>query len=219
MSDEKEKPETPGEQEPREEETPEVEKSETSTPAQDETAAPEGEKTEKDEKSSGKGKKESHKKEKTFTLTREQMEAAEKAAKQLESAKDQFVRLTAEYDNYRKRTTKEKESIYQDAKADTITEFLAVYDNLERALTTDAESESPHRKGMEMIFTQFKEILKKMGVTEMEAKGQPFDPNRHNAVMHIDDETLGENVVANVFQAGFMMGDKVLRFATVQVAN
>lgn len=166
---------------------------------------------------SEKGKK--GKKEKTFTLTREQMEAAEKAAKQLESVKDQFVRLTAEYDNYRKRTAKEKESLYQDAKADTILAFLAVYDNLERAVATDADPDSPHRKGLEMIFGQFKEILGKLGVTEMEAKGQPFDPNRHNAVMHIDDESLGENVVADVFQAGFMLGDKVLRFATVRVAN
>ena len=81
------------------------------------------------------------------------------------------------------------------------------------------ETTAPHKKGMEMIFTQYKKILEKLGVTEMEAKGQPFDPNRHNAVMHIDDENLGENVVAQVFQAGFMMGDKVLRFATVQVAN
>ncbi|MCI2055666.1 MAG: nucleotide exchange factor GrpE [Oscillibacter sp.] len=178
-------------------------------------AAESSEKSEKAEK----GKKESKKKEKTFTLTREQMESAELAAKQLEAVKDQYTRLTAEYDNYRKRTAKEKEGIYQDAKIDTIKEFLAVYDNLERALATDADLESPHRKGLEMIFNQYKEILKKLGVTEMDAKGQPFDPNQHNAVMHIDDESLGENVVADVFQAGFMLGDKVLRFATVRVAN
>ena len=164
-------------------------------------------------------KKEPKKKEKTYTLTREQMESAELAAKQLASVKDQFVRLTAEYDNYRKRTAKEKDSIYQDAKADTVKEFLAVYDNLERAVAADADPDSPHKKGLEMIFSQYREILKKLGVTEMEAKGQPFDPNRHNAVMHVDDESLGENVVADVYQAGFMMGDKVLRFATVRVAN
>ena len=172
----------------------------------------------KAEKTSEK-KKEHGRKEKTFTLTKEQMEAAELAAKQLESVKEQYTRLAAEYDNYRKRTAKEKESIYQDAKIDTIKEFLAVYDNLERAMATEGGEDSPHKKGMEMIFTQYKKILEKLGVTEMEAKGQPFDPNRHNAVMHIDDENLGENVVAQVFQAGFMMGDKVLRFATVQVAN
>ena len=170
---------------------------------------------EKEEKAA-KGKK---KKEKTYTLTREQMEAAELAVKQLESVKDQFVRLTAEYDNYRKRTTKEKDNIYQDAKADTIKEFLAVYDNLERAMATEGDEDSPHKKGLEMIFHQYQEILKKLGVTEIEAKGQPFDPEKHNAVMHIDDESLGENVVAQVFQAGFMLGDKVIRHAIVQVAN
>ena len=169
-----------------------------------------------DEKTDKKSKK---KKEKTYTLTREQMEAAELAAKQLESVKDQFVRLTAEYDNYRKRTTKEKDNIYQDAKADTIKEFLAVYDNLERAMATEGDEDSPHKKGLEMIFHQYQEILKKLGVTEIEAKGQPFDPEKHNAVMHIDDENLGENEVAQVFQAGFMLGDKVIRHAIVQVAN
>lgn len=163
--------------------------------------------------------KESKKKEKTYTLTREQMEAAELAAKQLAAVTDQFTRLTAEYDNYRKRTTREKEFVYQDAKADTILPFLAVYDNLERAMKTEGGEDSPHKKGLELIFNQYKEILKKLGVTEMEALGQPFDPNRHNAVMHIEDESLGENVVADVFQAGFMLGDKVLRFATVRVAN
>ena len=159
------------------------------------------------------------KKEKTYTLTREQMEAAELAAKQLESVKDQFVRLTAEYDNYRKRTAKEKDSLYQDAKADTIREFLAVYDNLERAVSTEGDEDSPHKKGLEMIFHQYQEILKKLDVTEIEALGQPFDPERHNAVMHIDDENYGENVVSQVFQAGFLLGDKVIRHAIVQVAN
>lgn len=159
------------------------------------------------------------KKEKTYTLTREQMEAAELAAKQLESVKDQFVRLTAEYDNYRKRTAKEKDSLYQDAKADTIREFLAVYDNLERAVATEGDEDSPHKKGLEMIFHQYQEILKKLGVTEIEAQGAPFDPEKHNAVMHIDDENFGENVVSQVFQAGFMLGDKVIRHAIVQVAN
>ena len=176
------------------------------------TEAPE---TEKEEKT-GKTKK---KKEKTYTLTREQMEAAELAAKQLESVKDQFVRLTAEYDNYRKRTTKEKENIYQDAKGDTIKEFLAVYDNLERAAASEGGEDSPHKKGLEMIFTQFKEILQKQGVTEMEALGKPFDPEKMNAVMHIDDENFGENEVAQVFQAGFELNGKVIRHAIVQVAN
>lgn len=166
-----------------------------------------------------KPRKDSKKKEKLYTLTREQMEAAELAARQLASVTDQFTRLSAEYDNYRKRTAKEKESIYQDAKADTVTAFLAVYDNLERAVKTEGDEDSPHKRGLEMIFNQYKEVLVKLGVSEMEALGQPFDPNRHNAVMHIEDETLGENVVADVFQAGFLMDDKVLRFATVRVAN
>ena len=163
-----------------------------------------------------KGKK---KKEKTYTLTQQQMEAMELAAKQLDSVKDQFVRLTAEYDNYRKRTTKEKDNIYQDAKADTIKAFLAVYDNLERAVATEGDEDSPHKKGLEMIFHQFQDILAKQGVTEIEAKGCEFNPETMNAVMHIDDDSLGENTVAQVFQAGFMLGDKVIRYAIVQVAN
>ena len=195
------------------EETPEEPKEqpqEEAPPAEE--SAESAEKAEK----APKGKK---KKEKTYTLTQAQMEAAELAAKQLESVKDQFVRLTAEYDNYRKRTAKEKDSLYQDAKADTIKEFLAVYDNLERAVSTEGDEDSPHKKGLEMIFHQYQEILKKLGVTEIEAQGQTFDPEKHNAVMHIDDENFGENVVSQVFQAGFMLGDKVIRHAIVQVAN
>ena len=195
------------------EETPEEPKEqpqEEAPPAEE--SAESAEKAEK----APKGKK---KKEKTYTLTQAQMEAAELAAEQLESVKDQFVRLTAEYDNYRKRTAKEKDSLYQDAKADTIREFLAVYDNLERAVSTEGDEDSPHKKGLEMIFHQYQEILKKLDVTEIEALGQPFDPERHNAVMHIDDENYGENVVSQVFQAGFLLGDKVIRHAIVQVAN
>ena len=203
----------PAGERPGEEETPEEPKEVPQEEAPPAEEAPEtAEKTEK----APKGRK---KKEKTYTLTREQMEAAELAAKQLESVKDQFVRLTAEYDNYRKRTAKEKDSLYQDAKADTIKEFLAVYDNLERAVATEGDEDSPHKKGLEMIFHQYQEILKKLGVTEIEAQGAPFDPEKHNAVMHIDDENFGENVVSQVFQAGFMLGDKAIRHAIVQVAN
>ena len=163
-----------------------------------------------------KGKK---KKEKGITFTREQVEQMELAVKQLEATKDQFARLAAEYDNYRKRTAKEKETLYQDAKADTIKEFLAVYDNLERAAGAPGGEDDPHKKGLEMIFAQYKELLTKLGVTEIEAKGQPFDPERHEAVMHIDDENFGENEIAQVFQAGFVLGDRVIRHAVVQVAN
>ena len=191
------------------EETPETQAGpETETSQTEETV----EKAEK----AAKGKK---KKEKSYTFTREQVEQMELAAKQLESVKDQFVRQTAEYENYRKRTTKEKENIYQDAKADTIKAFLAVYDNLERAAASEGGEDSPHKKGLEMIFQQVKDILAKLSVTEIEAKGQSFDPERMEAVMHIDDENFGENEVAQVFQAGFMLGDKVIRHAIVQVAN
>ena len=169
-----------------------------------------------EEKAEKKAKK---KKEKGITFTREQVEQMELAVKQLESTKDQFTRLSAEYDNYRKRTTKEKDNIYQDAKADTVKAFLDVYDNLERAAAAPGDEESPHKKGLEMIFQQYKTILEKLGVTEIEAKGQTFDPEKMNAVMHIDDENLGENEVAQVFQAGFQMGDKIVRYAIVQVAN
>ena len=168
----------------------------------------------------GKAPKGKKKKEKGgITFTREQVEQMEAAARQLETTKDQFTRLAAEYENYRKRTAKEKESLYQDAKADTIREFLAVYDNLERAAAAPGGEDDPHKKGLEMIFAQYKELLKKLGVTEIEAKGRPFDPERHEAVMHIEDENFGENEVAQVFQAGFVLGDRVVRHAVVQVAN
>ena len=194
---------------------------ETKQPTPDEEKEPQAPETAEQTPEQEPEKKEKPKKEKkkTYTLTQEQMEAAELAAKQLEAAKDQYARLAAEYDNYRKRTTKEKESIYQDAKLDTIKAFLAVYDNLERAMATEGDEDSPHKKGLEMIFNQYKKILEDLGVTEIEAKGQTFDPNRHNAVMHIEDEQYGENEVVQVFQTGFMLGDKVLRYAFVQVAN
>ncbi|EOS67565.1 nucleotide exchange factor GrpE [Oscillibacter sp. 1-3] len=192
--------------------TPEEVEETQAVPEPSEETAPE-EETEKSEKKSRK------KKEKGYTFTREQVEQMELAAKQLESVKDQFVRLTAEYENYRKRTAKEKDSLYQDARADTIREFLAVYDNLERACATEGDDDSPHKKGLVMIFHQYQEILKKLGVEEIEAQGQPFDPETMNAVMHVDNEDLGENVVAQVFQAGFRLGDKVVRHAIVQVAN
>ena len=155
----------------------------------------------------------------TFTVTREQMEKMEKLAGQLTTLNDQHLRLVAKYDNYRKRTTKEKETIYQDAKLDTIAKFLDIYDNLERAVTQAGDDDNVHKKGMEMIFHQLQGILEKLGVTIIDPAGQPFDPARHNAVMHVDDENLGENIVAQVFQKGFLLGDRVIRFATVQVAN
>ena len=155
----------------------------------------------------------------TFTVTREQMEKMEGLAKALAAEQDKYLRLAAEYDNYRKRTAKEKESLYTDAKIDTVNALLGVYDNLERGIAQYGDEESPHRKGLEMVFNQFKESLKKLGVETMDAVGQPFDPEKHNAVMHIEDESYGENTVVEVLQQGFTLGDKVLRFAIVKVAN
>ena len=155
----------------------------------------------------------------TFTVTREQMEKMEGLAKALAAEQDKYLRLAAEYDNYRKRTAKEKESLYADAKIDTVKALLGVYDNLERDIAQYGDEESPHRKGLEMVFNQFKESLKKLGVETMDAVGQPFDPEKHNAVMHIEDESYGENTVVEVLQQGFTLGDKVLRFAIVKVAN
>ena len=151
----------------------------------------------------------------------ETVETAEAAEEVPTVPKEQFLRLAAEYDNYRKRTAKEKEAIYADAKIDTVTAMLPVYDNLERALAQykDEDAESPHRKGVEMVFTQFKESLNKLGVETMDAVGQPFDPEKHNAVMHVEDESAGENTVVEVLQQGFTLGGKVLRFAIVKVAN
>ena len=155
----------------------------------------------------------------TYPVTREQMEKMEGLAKSLADEQDKYLRLAAEYDNYRKRTAKEKESLYADAKIDTIKALLGVYDNLERGLAQYGDEESPHRKGLEMVFNQFKESLKKLGVETMDAAGKPFDPEKHNAVMHVEDENYGENTVVEVLQQGFTLGDKVLRFAIVIVAN
>ena len=132
---------------------------------------------------------------------------------QLAQLNDQHLRLLAEYDNYRKRTAREKENLWTEAKADTVQAFLPVYDNLERALKQDTADEA-YKKGVEMTMNQLKEVFAKLGVTEIEAQGKPFDPNLHNAVMHIEDENLEENTVAQVFQAGFMLGEKVIRFAS-----
>ena len=157
--------------------------------------------------------------------TEAQSESADPLLTELESLKDQvaqqedkYLRLAAEYDNYRRRTAKEKDSIWNDAKADAAVAFLPVYDNLERALKQETADEA-FKKGVEMTMTQLKTVLEKLGITEIPALGQTFDPNLHNAVMHVEDENFGENTVCDVFQAGFMLGDKVIRFAMVKVAN
>ena len=137
---------------------------------------------------------------------------------QLAAANDRYLRICAEYDNFRRRSQKEKDGLYGDIKADTIQKFLPVYDNLERALKQGTEDEA-YRKGVEMIMTQFESTLEKLGVTVIESLGQTFDPALHNAVMHIDDEAKGENEIVEVFQQGFKLGEKVIRFAMVKVAN
>ena len=131
---------------------------------------------------------------------------------------DQYLRLAAEYDNYRKRTAKEKESLGSSVRADTAAAFLPVYDNLERALKQETADEA-YKKGVEMTMNQLKEVFAKLNITEIPALNQPFDPNLHNAVMHVEDESLGENIVVDVFQAGFRCGDRVVRCAMVKVAN
>lgn len=137
---------------------------------------------------------------------------------ELAQKEDKYLRLAAEYDNFRKRTQKEKEGLYADAKTDAVTAFLPVYDNLERALKSPCTDEA-YAKGVEMTMTGLREVLSKLGVEEIPALGEPFDPNLHNAVMHVDDEAAGENVIVDVFQTGFKLGDKIIRFAMVKVAN
>lgn len=145
-------------------------------------------------------------------------EALEKAEATLAEAEDKYKRVLAEYDNYRKRTAKEKEGIYSDAYGDAIKEILPVIDNLERAAAfEDGEQVA---KGVKMTLTQFFEALNKMGVEVIDAaKGDPFDPELHNAVLHTEDPELGETVIAAVLQKGYKKGDKVYRYAMVSVAN
>ena len=143
---------------------------------------------------------------------------ADKTQNDLAAAEDKYLRLAAEYDNFRKRTIKEKESAWANAKADTVSAFLSVYDNLERALKQDTADEA-YKKGVEMTMTGFKDVLTKLGIEEIPALGESFDPNLHNAVMHVEDDSVEENTIVDVFQAGFKLGDKVIRFAMVKVAN
>ena len=144
--------------------------------------------------------------------------ALEKAQKALAAEHDKYLRLAAEYDNFRKRSIKEKDARYADAKADTVGKFLPVYDNLERALANETSDEA-YKKGVELIMAELKKIMTGLGVEEFGESGDAFDPNAHNAVMHVENEELGENVIAQVFQKGFRIGDKVIRHAVVQVAN
>ena len=138
--------------------------------------------------------------------------------KELADEKEKYLRLDAEYYNYRTRSLKEKQDAYDNALTKAVTEVLSVIDNFERALTAEC-ADANFKKGVEMIFRQYTAILEKLGVKEIEAEGKPFDPNFHNAVSQITDENLGENTVAAVLQKGYIMGNKVIRHAMVTVAN
>ncbi len=140
------------------------------------------------------------------------------AQQALADQEKQYQYLAAEYDNFRRRSVKEKSEAYSSAKADAALAFLPVFDNLQRALATPCADEA-YAKGVEMTMTQLRQVLEKLGITEIEALGEPFDPNLHNAVMHIEDDSVGESTVVEVFQSGFKMGEKVIRFAMVKVAN
>lgn len=131
---------------------------------------------------------------------------------------DSYLRLAADYDNFRKRNAKEKETLYAAGKAEAVEKLLPVYDNLERALN-QATNDEAYKKGVEMTMTQLVGILNGLGVEIFGQAGDVFDPNIHNAVMHTEDENLGENVISQVFQKGFKLGEKIVRFAMVQVAN
>ena len=137
---------------------------------------------------------------------------------QLAKEHDGYLRLAAEYDNFRKRSQKEKDDLYTVIKAETVGKFLPVYDNLERALAQETADEA-YKKGVEMTMNQLVKVMEGLGVTSFGEIGEAFDPTRHNAVMHVEEEGLGENVIAEVFQKGFIVGEKVIRFAMVKVAN
>ena len=134
------------------------------------------------------------------------------------SERDAHLRVAAEYDNFRKRTIKEKEASYGNGKADAVAKILPVYDNLERALNQET-ADAAYKKGVELTMNELVKILTSLGVEIFGNVGEEFDPNLHNAVMHIENEELGENTISQVFQKGFKIGDKVVRFAMVQVAN
>ena len=142
----------------------------------------------------------------------------ESLKKELADEKEKYLRLDAEYYNYRTRSLKEKQEAYDNALCKTVTEVLSVIDNFERAANAECSDEN-FKKGVDMIFKQYLAILEKLGVSEIPAQGQPFDPNLHNAVSSCEDENLGENTVAAVLQKGYTLGKKVIRHAMVTVAN
>lgn len=157
--------------------------------------------------------------EKELSPQEKELEEANKKIYDLETslnvANDKYLRIMAEYDNFRKRSIKERDGIYHDAYTDAVKQILPIIDNLERASSFAGDENTA--KGVEMILSSARDALGKMGVTEIETK--TFDPNLHNAVMHIEDESYGEGEIIEVFQKGYMLGDKVIRYAMVKVAN
>lgn len=149
---------------------------------------------------------------------KEKKETKKEIEADLAAEKDKYLRLLAEYDNYRRRSTREREAIYADVRCDTLKKFLPVYDSLSRALAQTPDDD-PARKGLEGIMNQYNAALSQLGVTAIEAVGQPFDANRHNAVMHVEDDAYGEGIVVEEFEKGFCIGDRVLRYSVVKVAN
>lgn len=152
-----------------------------------------------------------------LNIIRTLKEENEKLKEELDGTKDRLLRLTAEYDNYRKRTVKEKEGIYSDAYVDVLKEIIPIIDNLERAVAADGSLEDL-KKGIEMTMKGCQDSFAKLGVQEIDTTGE-FDPNLHNAVMHIEDENLGKNAIAEVFQKGYKKDDKIIRHTMVKVAN
>lgn len=142
----------------------------------------------------------------------------EKLSSELIQEKDKYLRLMAEFDNFRKRSSKEKLESYSDATSKVISDILPVFDNFERALESETADEN-FKTGVQMIFNQFSDVLKKLGIEVVNPVGEEFNPNYSNAINQIEDENFGENTVAQVFQKGYKIGDKVIRYAMVVVAN
>ena len=187
---------------------------ETEAEVKEETkAAPEAEQK-PDQKADKKAEKKSEKAEKKS----EKAPTKKSLEEELAAERDKYLRLLAEYDNFRRRSAKERENIYTDVRCETLKKFLPVYDSLSRALAQTPEDDAC-RRGLEMIMTQYEKSLEQLGVVMIEAVGQPFDANLHNAVMHIEDENYGENVIVEEFEKGFKIGDKILRYSMVKVAN
>ncbi|MDO4731364.1 MAG: nucleotide exchange factor GrpE [Clostridia bacterium] len=156
------------------------------------------------------------------TVTEEESESnkmVDDLKNEIDKQKDSFVRLAAEYENFRKRSSREKDGIYQDATAKAIETLLPVLDSLEFAIKSNESAPAEFQKGLELIETQFEKAFEKLGVSTFGVAGDEFDPNLHNAVSHIDDDTIADNTIVEIFQTGYKIGDRVIRYAMVKVAN